>query len=532
MAAKKTGDSAPENIARRSLNSKLSFWHFDYVQSIKSEYHDKREEYASKVKELKEKVRMMMLNSTSHLAQLQQIDMLQRLGLSYQFEDEIKHILKSVSCCLDSDGSDVWKDNLYATVLKFRLLRQHRFYIPQEVFNAFKDEAGRFKACICDDAMGMLSLYEASFHLVHGETILEEAREFSTKNLREFISQNKDENHLSKLIVHALEIPLHWRAPRLEARWFIDLCKRSHDVDSTLLDLAKLDFNLVQSIHQEELKELSRWWKQLGLGQKMSFSRDRLPENYLWATGMVHEPQLEYCRRMSTKIFAILTIIDDVFDVYGKLHELELFTDAFESWNMNAMDQLPDYMKICFLAVYNFTNEVAYHVLKEQGFHILKYLRKAWADLSKGFLREAKWCYDEYTPSFQEYIENAWISITVPTFLVLAYFFVANPITNEALELLEEYPSIIRQSSLICRLVNDLSTSQFELKRGDATPKSIQCYMQETGATEDEARQHIKSFIDQTWKQLNKDRTENSPFSRTFIDIVVNLVRITMWMYE
>ncbi|GMN58877.1 hypothetical protein TIFTF001_027972 [Ficus carica] len=375
-----------------------------------------------------------MLNSTSHLAQLQQIDMLQKLGLSYHFLDEIKHILKSVSCCLDSDGSDVWKDNLYATALKFRLLRQHRFYIPQEVFNTFKDEAGRFKACICDDAMGMLSLYEASFHLVHGETILEEAREFSTKNLREFISQNKDENHLSKLIVHALEIPLHWRAPRLEARWFIDLYKRSHDVDSTLLDLAKLDFNWVQSIHQEELKELSR---------------DRLPENYLWATGMVHEPQLEYCRRMSTKIFAILTIIDDVFDVYGKLHELELFTDAFESWNMNAMDQLPDYMKICFLAVYNFTNEVAYHVLKEQGFHILKYLRKA-----------------------------------------------------------------------------------FELKRGDATPTSIQCYMQETGATEDEARQHIKSFIDQTWKQLNKDRTENSPFSRTFIDIVVNLARITMWMYE
>ena len=62
----------------------------------------------------------------------------------------------------------------------------------------------------------------------------------------------------------------------------------------------------------------------------MSFSRDRLPETYIWATGMVHEPQLEYCRRMTTKIFAILTIIDDVFDVYGKLHELELFTDAFE----------------------------------------------------------------------------------------------------------------------------------------------------------------------------------------------------------
>jgi hypothetical protein len=72
---------------------------------------------------------------------------------------------------------------------------------------------------------------------------------------------------------------------------------------------------------------------------------------------------------------------------------------------------------------------------------------------------EAKWYYSGYTPSLQEYIENAWISISAPTILVHAFFFVTNPITKEAMVCLEEYPNIIRWSSMILRLADDLGTS-------------------------------------------------------------------------
>ena len=46
-------------------------------------------------------------------------------------------------------------------------------------------------------------------------------------------------------------------------------------------------------------------------------------------------------------------------------------------WDINAMDQLPDYMKICFLALHNFVNEMALDTVKEQRFHIIEYLKKA-----------------------------------------------------------------------------------------------------------------------------------------------------------
>jgi hypothetical protein len=59
----------------------------------------------------------------------------------------------------------------------------------------------------------------------------------------------------------------------------------------------------------------------------LSFSKDRLMENFLWTIGFIFQPQFGYCRRMLTKVNAMITTIDDV---YGTLEELELFTNAVE----------------------------------------------------------------------------------------------------------------------------------------------------------------------------------------------------------
>ena len=64
------------------------------------------------------------------LEQLELIDIFQRLGLSHHFEGEMKRILEGL---YNNDQSgDMWrKENLYATTLKFRLLRQHGYNISQ-----------------------------------------------------------------------------------------------------------------------------------------------------------------------------------------------------------------------------------------------------------------------------------------------------------------------------------------------------------------------------------------------------------------
>ncbi|XP_068668964.1 beta-cubebene synthase-like [Aristolochia californica] len=50
-------------------------------------------------------------------------------------------------------------------------------------------------------------------------------------------------------------------------------------------------------------------------------------------------------RKFMSKIIALISIIDDIYDVYGTVEELQLFNDAIERWEKVVSDQLPEYMK-------------------------------------------------------------------------------------------------------------------------------------------------------------------------------------------
>ncbi|WMV12650.1 hypothetical protein MTR67_006035 [Solanum verrucosum] len=200
---------------------------------------------------------------------------------------------------------------------------------------------------------------------------------------------------------------------------------------------------------------------------------------------------------------------------------------------IKAMDELPCYMKLCYLALFNTSTEIAYEVLKEQGINVMPYLTKSWADLCKAYLQEARWYYNGYTPSVDEYMENAWISVGSLVMVVNAFFLVTNPITKEVLEYVfsDKYPDIIRWSATIIRLTDDLATSSNEMKRGDV-PKSIQCYVKENGASEEEARKHINLMIKETWKMINTAQHDNSLFCEKFMGCAVNVARTGQTMYQ
>ncbi|OAY72178.1 Alpha-terpineol synthase, chloroplastic, partial [Ananas comosus] len=318
--------------------------------------------------ELKEEVGRMIDEETMVVDdKLELIDAIQQLGIGYHFEKEIKHALDSMFSKLDDLRMET-KDNAYIIALLFRLLRGHGFIVSQDIFDQFKDEKGSFKSNLSNQIKSLLSLYEASYLAVEGEDTLNEARDFTIRHLNNFLLDSSDDNcKLRDYVARALEQPLHWRMERLHTRWFIDEYEKEEEMRPHLLEFAKLDFNAVQNTYKRELKEVSRWWFNLGLWEKLPFSRDRLMENYLFTVGWAFEPKLSTLRLAHTKANSFVTAIDDVYDVYGSLGELQLFTEAVDRWNALDIEQLPEYMRICFLALFNATNDIAYEVMKEKG---------------------------------------------------------------------------------------------------------------------------------------------------------------------
>ncbi|KAA3463645.1 putative terpene synthase 12 [Gossypium australe] len=513
---------------RSSANYQPTIWSYDFLQSLKNDHADII--YKERAAELEQELRFALHDENAEPVNLLElIDDIQRLGLGHRFEIDINRALeKFVS---SDDYSVATKYSLHAAALRFRLLRQHGYVVSQGVFKAFKDHKGNFKECLYKDVKGMLSLYEASRLAFEGEYVMDEAFLFTRMHLTDLQGVSNLEEGLLEQVIHALELPLHRRMVRLEARWYIEAYSKSAARKPNLLELAKLDFNIVQSTLQEDLKEMTRWWIGMGLSSKLNFARDRLMECFFWSVGMVSEPQFRNCRKSLTKVASLVTIIDDVYDVYGTLDELELFTEAVQRWDVYAIKDLPKCMELCFLALYNSVNEMAYEALRDHGENIIPYLTKAWADLCKAFLKEAEWAHSKHVPTFQDYLENAWVSVSGHIFLVHAYFLQSPNITSEALDSLEQYHDILRWPSTIFRLCNDLGTSKDELERGESA-NSIICYMKEVGCSEATARQHISDLINNYWMKMNKCRIQGSPFAKHLVETATNLARISQCTYQ
>ncbi|KAK4851411.1 hypothetical protein QYF36_014887 [Acer negundo] len=123
------------------------------------------------------------------------------------------------------------------------------------------------------------------------------------------------------------------------------------------------------------------------------------------------------------------SVIDDIYDVYGTVEELENFTSAVERWDISAIDQLPEYMKCCYEALLDVYSENENDFACEGKLYRLDYAKEAMKDIVRNYFWEAKW------------------------------------------------------------LMDDMVSHKFEQKRGHVA-SSVECFMNQHGATEEETCKH------------------------------------------
>ncbi|KAH9626779.1 hypothetical protein KSS87_001938 [Heliosperma pusillum] len=449
--------------------------------------------YEEEAQDLKEEVRKKLVEVVKDSKErLLIIDNIEQLGVAYHFEEEIEDNL------LQFYNNYLHELESYEKDLHFVSLRFH-------VFNQFKNEDKTFKEWLTKDVIGMLNLYEASYLRVQGEEILDEAIKFTINHLKLVLGQLSQP--LLAQVTQALKLPLHKGITRLLSRYYISTYEVDPKHDHNLLRFAKLDFNLLQSMHLKELQALTRWWKDLEFGTKLPFARDRIAEVYFWMLGTFYEPKYALGREIFTKLYKMTSVMDDTYDAYGLFPELQVYTKAVQRWDKGCMNELPDYMKLTYEALLDTFRGFEQNLAKEGRSHLVPYVQELMKAQCRAYFQEAKWCNQKYVPSYDEYLDSAAITTAGYTLMSAAtYLGMGELATKEAFEWLE--------------------------KNRDHVASAVQCYMSQYGVSEEEAEEKLRELVEEAWKDLNMEMLRPTKFPRPLMMRILNLSRVIEVFYR
>ncbi|KAL7088785.1 hypothetical protein ACP275_13G148700 [Erythranthe tilingii] len=501
-AANHKGDSS----VRRTANYKPNIWNYGQLAGLStSKHHENMKYHRREAETLKDEICSTILEASSDdpLKKLELIDEINKLAISYYFDEEISESVKGIAEINSAKFVD-----LYSAALYFRILRQHGYHVSQDAILHLLDDEEKLIARAHDSSendKAMAEFFEACHLASEGESLFDVA----TK-------------------IYSDKCPSHW-----SVAWFNAKKHITHATNNPKLHrLAGLSYNTVQLQHQKDLEEILRWWRNLGLSEVFTFARDRAVESFLFATGVAYEPQNGSLRKWLTKAITLILIIDDVYDIYGSIDELDQFTTAVVRWDPTEAQHLPEGIKISFSALYDTVNEMDREIQKDKGWNsVLPHLTKVWEDFCKALFVEAKWYEKGHTPSLGEYLDNGWTSSSGPILSLYALFGVGQDMTQTLLAF-DNNQEIIHRVSLIIQLCNDRATSKAEVERGDA-PSSIICYMREANVTEEEARERTRDLITDSWKKINGLFINTTPNSqKQIIKYIVNIARAANFIYQ
>ncbi|CAI9088535.1 OLC1v1022881C4 [Oldenlandia corymbosa var. corymbosa] len=466
------------------------------------------------------------------------IDTIQRLGVSYQFETEIGAALGLIYKDYDHHDSEYDEkfkqengNELHTTALRFRLLRQHGYDVSSDVFKKFKDPEGNFKESLSTNTRGLLSLYEAANYRIHGEEILEEALNYSTSQLEKMLPSL--DNLLASQVKQALDVPIQKALTRMRTRQFISLYQEDKSHDPSLLNFAKYDFKILQKLHQEEVSGITKWWKGLDCPKNIPFARDRVVECFLWIIGVYFEPKYSVARTRMTKVIALASILDDLYDVYGTVDELILFTDSLDRWHISELDGLPEYMRPCYQGLLDVCSEIETGSSKKGKKNPANYAISSLKTLARAYLEEAKWVNSKYVPEFDEYMELALVTCTHQMLATNALACMGDIVSEDALDWVSRNPLILKASSMICRLMDDIVSYEAEKERGELA-SAIECYMIQYGVSREEAIAELEKRITNAWKDTNRELLigEAPEIPMLVLERVLNLSKVIHLLYR
>ncbi|KAL8500186.1 hypothetical protein ACS0TY_019971 [Phlomoides rotata] len=240
----------------------------------------------------------------------------------------------------------------------------------------FKGEDGEFKSKdgVSNDTKVVLALYEASHLSMEGEDILHEAAVFSSQHLNAYLISLEDAEH-AVMVKNFLQNPQHKMLARFTPENVLHFLDVGNTWRNLLQELAFFESALLEPIHKHEILQVAKWWKDLGLSNEMKSSRDQPQKWHMWSMAVLRDPTWSRHRILLSKPISLVYAVDDIFDLHGTIPQLTLFTQAINRWEICGAEELPNYMRICFIAIQDTTDGISRMVYQEYGWDPAEILR-------------------------------------------------------------------------------------------------------------------------------------------------------------
>ncbi|XP_071727396.1 (E)-beta-farnesene synthase-like [Rutidosis leptorrhynchoides] len=399
------------------------------------------------------------------------------------------------------------------------------------IFKNQMDVDGKFKESLTNDALGMLGLYEAAYMRIEGEKILDDAIEFTKIHLGMMAKDPSCDSLLRTQIEQALKQPLRKKLQRIEALRFIPIYAQEANHDEILLKFAKLDYNMVQSLHKHELSQVSKWWRDLDVRNKLPFVRDRLVEGFFWMLGIHFEPQHSRTRIFLTKLCMWTIVFDDLFDNYGTYEELDLITQAVQRWSLSCLNDLPEYMQVIYRELLESHQEMEQELEKEGKAYHIHYIKEMAKEYTRYLVMEAKWVKDGYIPKVEEYMVVSEITGAYALVTARSYVGEGDYVTEDAFKWVAAHPPIVKASAMVLRLMDDIGGHKIEQER-DHVASCIECYEKETGGSEEEACEYFSKKVEDAWKVMNRALLRPTDVAVPLLMPPLNLARVADTFYS
>ncbi|KAF2933445.1 hypothetical protein DAI22_04g083400 [Oryza sativa Japonica Group] len=471
-----------------------------------------------RAEKLKGDIRTLFGTCNDISARMNLVDSIQHLGIVHLFQEQIEDALMSIH------ESEFTSSSLYEVALRFRLLREHGFWVPPDAFNKFKGDDGRFRNEIANDPRGLLSLYNAAHLLIHGEPELEEAITFAREHLKLMSQDNVLNPPLACQVRRALTLPLPRTFKRVETICYMLEYQLEEGNIPILLDLARLDFNLLQHIHLKELKAISEWWKDLYGYMGLSYIRDRTIEGYTWSYMMFYEEGFAFTRMFVAKLIALVTVMDDTYDAHATIEECHQLNTAIQRWDKSAISILPEYLKKYYSKLLINFKEFQDQVTDNEKY-MVACTKEEFQKQSTYYLQEAEWSNQKYKPGFKDQVVLSTKSSAVQLLCVAAMVGWGGTMTTEAFEWVASGNAAVIACAKIGRFMNDISAFKRGKNKRDVA-SSVECYMNENGVTSEAAFAKINALVEDEWRSTNQTRLEH----RTLLPMVQRIVNFTVSM--